>query len=290
MKTERRHELQTNQLADSLARGIEAVKPYSRAALAVVLALIVLAFAWVYMANQNNRRVAQGWTEYFDALAKRDARDDLTEIATRYAGTPVAQWARLVLADIQLDDGTNRLFVEKKDARDELRQAAEKYRAVLLEARHPTLEQHATYGLARAHEALGTTESLEDARKEYRSIGEKWPDSAYAEVAAARAKDLDQLDTKNFYDWLAKYEPPKPPTNQPGQPGVRPDFLKDSLDEGVKLPSVLDGGTPPGTATAPSSPLGEPPGPLLPSSEGSTPEPPATDKPAETPEAAPESK
>ena len=41
MKTERRHELQTNVLADSLARWIEAVKPYSRAALAVVIALVV---------------------------------------------------------------------------------------------------------------------------------------------------------------------------------------------------------------------------------------------------------
>ncbi len=34
MKTERRHELQTNVLADSLAHWIEAIKPYGRAILA----------------------------------------------------------------------------------------------------------------------------------------------------------------------------------------------------------------------------------------------------------------
>ena len=28
----------------------------------------------------------------------------------------------------------------------------------------------------------------------------------------------------------------------PGQPGVKPDFLKDSLDDGAKLPSALDKG------------------------------------------------
>ena len=37
MKTERRHELQTNVLADSLARWIDKAKPYSRAALAVLI-------------------------------------------------------------------------------------------------------------------------------------------------------------------------------------------------------------------------------------------------------------
>jgi hypothetical protein len=241
MKTERRHELQTNELADSLSHIIARVKPYSRAILAAVLAVVVASVAWSYLGSQNSRRLEQGWNEYFDALAtQRNPTDELDDIATRYSGTPLAEWARLVLADLQTDDGTNRLFLQKSDARDELRKAAEKYRAVILESRQPTVLQHATFGLARAHEALGTPESLEDARKEYRSIGEKWPSSAYEAAANARAKDLDELRTKNFYDWLAKYEPPKPVNQGPGQPGVKPDFLKDNLEGDIKLPSALD--------------------------------------------------
>ena len=281
MKTERRHELQTNELANSLAHFIEAVKPYSRALVSAGIALVVLLFAWTYLANQNSYRAEQGWTEYFDALNKRNPTEDLEDIATRYTGTSVAEWARLVLADFQTSEGTNRLFVQKTDAREELRKAAERYRAVILESRDPTVLQHATFGLAHAHEALGTPDSLEEARKEYRSIGEKWPNSAFAAAATARANDLDQLSTKNFYDWLAKYEPPKATMQGPGQPGVKPDFLKDSLEDGVKLPSALDKGAP---AAEPSTTLEIAPADSSPAAD-TTPAPESPSTPA--PESAP---
>jgi hypothetical protein len=242
MKTTRRHELQTNELADSLAHWIEAIKPYSRAALALVVALVVLIFAWSYFSAQSSRRNAEGWNEYFDAFATRDPREPLAEISSRYAGTPVSEWARLALADVQLEDGTTRLFVEKKDGRDELVLAAEKYQAILVESRQTTLLERATFGLARAHEALAKPESLEKARKEYRSIAQQWPNSVYASIAEKRADDLDRQATKGFYDWLAAYEPPRPLAKEPGTPGVRPDFLKDPLEgAGLQLPSATDG-------------------------------------------------
>jgi hypothetical protein len=239
MKTERRHELKTNQLADSLARWIEAVKPYSRAGLALVVAAVVLVFAWGYLSAQNTRRDADGWQEYFEAFNSRDLLDTLSETSERYAGTPAGQWSRLVLADIQLDDGTNRLFIEKKTAREELHQAAEKYESILIETRQPMQLQRATFGLARAHETMGM---LDKAREEYRSIEKQWPDSPYVQVAQKRAKDLDQLGTKEFYDWFAKYEPPRPMSKEPGTPGAKPSFLDDSSldDKGLTLPSVID--------------------------------------------------
>ena len=238
MKTERRHELQTNQLADTLAHWIDAAKPYSRAGLALLVAVVVGLFAWGYLSAQNTRREALGWTEYFDALNSRDARDQLSDIAANYASLPVGQWASLVLADIQLSNGTERLFSEKVDARSELKQAADRYRSVMLESSEPTILQRATFGLARAHEALGT---LDEARREYGSIAEQWPDSPFADAAKQRAKDLEQSNTKSFYDWFAKYEPPRPVSKEPGIPGVRPDFLKEPLDgNSVKLPSTTD--------------------------------------------------
>ncbi len=288
MKTTRRHELQTNELADSLAHWIEAIKPYSRAALALVVALVVLIFSWSYWSAQSARRNAEGWNEYFDAMAARDPREALSDISSRYAGTSVAEWARLALAEIQLFDGTNRLLVEKKDARDELVMAAEKFQAVLVESREPTLNERATYGLARAHEALAKPETLEKARNEYRSIAEKWPDSVYASVAEERADDLDRMATKGFYDWLAAYEPPRPLAKDPGTPGLRPDFLKDPLESGgPQLPSATDGGAalpkfelnP--SATEPSG--DEPDADKKPDAEppGDKPEAPADEKPSE---------
>jgi hypothetical protein len=241
MKTSRRHELQTNALADSLAHWIDRVKPYSRAILAVVVALVVVIFAWGYLSAQRTRQSAEGWNEYFQAIQDRDPREALEGIAARYAGSEVSDFARLTLADLQLKQGTDRLFMQKADARDELRQATEKYRALLGDTRQEELQQRATFGLARAHEALATPETLEAARKEYRSIGEKWPNSPYAKDATERANDLDRAATKQFYDWVAKYEPPRPMTGEPGTPGARHDFLKDPLDDaGPKLPSAAD--------------------------------------------------
>ena len=240
MKTQRRHVLQTNVLAHSLARWIEAAKPYSKAGTAVLIAVVVALFAWAWMSTQSTRQAADGWNEYFDATGGRnpDPREQLRDISSRYAGTMVAQWSRLTLADIQLDDGTNRLLQDRKLARDELRGASEKFQALLLEASHPTILQRSTYGLARAHEASG---DLERARKEYRALATQWPESPFAAAAEARAKDLDELGTKTFYDWLAKYEPPPPLSTEPGTPGSRPNFLEEPDRGGIlQLPPILE--------------------------------------------------
>lgn len=283
MKTERRHELQTNVLADSLARWIDKAKPYSRAALAIAIALVAGVFVWGYQSAQGVRRQSEGWSEYYGAMMTRDPRERLGDIAERYAGTSVAHWSRAVLADIQLDDGTNRLFIDRAGAREELQNALEDYQAILRESDDPMLTQRATFGLARAREGLA--KDLIKAREEYRSIATKWPDSPYAAPAEARAKDLDRLATKTFYDWFAKYEPPRPMSREPGTPGVRPDFMKDTLDEGgLKLPSLLDSGSPPPD-------LGNPPADDAPAepakTEASGEAAPATDSPATEPPESP---
>ena len=46
MKSEHRHELQTNELANRLGTGIEKVQPYSQVVLAGVIVLAVAAVGW----------------------------------------------------------------------------------------------------------------------------------------------------------------------------------------------------------------------------------------------------
>jgi hypothetical protein len=243
MKTERRHELQTNTLAVTLARWIELLKPYSRVFLAAIIALVVAVFAWGFLSTQNSRRLADGWNEYFDATMQPDPRERLADIGQQYAGTQVGDWARLALADIQLNVGTNKLLVQKQEGRDELRQAAETYQAVLHDEGGSMLSQRAMFGLARAHETQAafdkSADALTRAREEYLSIAKQWPDSPYAAAATQRAKDLEQSDTKSFYDWLARYEPPRPLAGEPGTPGARPNFMDDpTKGVEVKLPGL----------------------------------------------------
>lgn len=257
MKTTRRHELQTNELADSLAHWIEAIKPYSRAAVAILVAVVVAIGAWSYLSAQSERKAAEGWDELYTALDSSTTQEDLTAVATRYSDTSVGPWARVTLADVLANEGTMEIMTNKSAARDKLQRAAEEYQAVLLEVKDPMLLQRATFGLARAHEALGTPEHLANARTEYRSIGEKWPDSPYKKDAEERAAALDTTSTKEFYDWLARYEPPRAMANEPGTPGARPDFLSDpAADSSIKLPSAIDDSTP--LPKFGESPSGEP--------------------------------
>ena len=235
MKSDRRHELQHNQLADTLGEVVQKTKPYARLIGGLVVLLIVLGVAYAYVSGKGGQRVASGWDEYFEALESED-RDRLTEVAEKYAGTSVAAWARVVAADMALSQGCASALSNKTQARDLLRQAVNNYQTVLGEAGDDTLKQRALFGLARGHESLATLEDLNKARDDYKKLVEDWPQGVYAEAAKERLKDLERRSTKEFYDWFAKHEPPA----KTGLSGKRPDFLENSLDQDIKLPSAID--------------------------------------------------
>ncbi|MFH1264987.1 MAG: hypothetical protein ABIK89_04625, partial [Planctomycetota bacterium] len=94
------------------------------------------------------------------------------------------------------------------------------------------LQQRASYGLARAYESLaGTQGGLDKAITTYEELVAKWPQGAYCALAMRRLEELERLDTKDFYDKFAKFEP-RPPLA--GGPGQGPAFDLDNLsDEGA---------------------------------------------------------
>ncbi|REK17516.1 MAG: hypothetical protein DWQ37_06015 [Planctomycetota bacterium] len=274
MKTERRHELQTNVLADSLARGIEAIKPYGRGVLAVVIILAMGLIAWFYTSAQGSRRSAEGWTDYLEAMDQRNL-ELMQGISQEFAGSDVGHWARMTAADWLLADGTNRLLTDQVRAKDNLKEAREEFAALLLDTSNDTIQQRATYGLAQADEALG---DLEKARSEYRTLAEKWPEGPFHETAEQRAEDLDRMSTKQFYDWLARYEPPAASSGDPGIPGVRPDFMQEPDAGTLQLPSSLEDSGP--LPSFEIEPTGEAPSGEEPAAEPSGEEP-AAEAPAE---------
>jgi hypothetical protein len=95
------------------------------------------------------------------------------------------------------------------------------YLAARQAAHEPLMEQRATLGLARVYESLV---KLDKAKEEYQRLKDKWPNGLYASVAAQRLEDLNQLATKEFYDWFAEYEPKSPAAGGLGTPGIKPPF------------------------------------------------------------------
>ena len=73
MKTKRRHELQTNYVADKLGEYVEQVRPYSKIIVGVAIALAVGGIAYLIVANGQAKKAGASWNAYYEAFDERDA-------------------------------------------------------------------------------------------------------------------------------------------------------------------------------------------------------------------------
>jgi hypothetical protein len=217
MKTERRHELATNELADWLGDVIERIKPYSTAITGTALACVVLMAAYFFWSRQSSAKVVESWGRYFAALDEGNtgSAELLKNVADEFASTPAGQWSRLSLADSMLGTGVQELF-DDRDAADESLKGAEAGYTSVIEHAPPDslLTERATFGLAETYESLG---KVDDARKLYQTVQDRWPQGAFAGQAASRIADLDRDSTKEFYDWFAAQHPKPKATSGVGK-------------------------------------------------------------------------
>jgi tetratricopeptide (TPR) repeat protein len=223
MRSERRHELEHNELADWMANAVSAVKPYANAIMGVVLALLIVGVAAVLWAQKVRSETAQSWQDFHGAMAKATSGGnfaELEDVVSQYPGTDAAYWAAVVAGDLHLATGCDELFSNKASANQELTKAVASYEDVL-QSTNSALRERATFGLARARESRG---ELQKAEKHYQELVEGWPDSPYAKTAQSRLDDLKQPAVKEFYDRFAKFDPKPALSNEPGTPGERLPF------------------------------------------------------------------
>jgi tetratricopeptide (TPR) repeat protein len=256
MKTERRHELARNVLADWLGERIEALKPYSAAVSATTIAVLVVVFATVLWYQKRAAGTAQAWTSYFTALDEQNqnpdtARNDLVKLSEDHPQTSAGLWSRLTLADMQLAKGLEGLFQDRAAARKALEEAIDDYRAVLDNAPSDSLlAERASFGLAEAYESK---DDLENARKQYRELLARWPNGAFSALAQQRLADLERKSTKEFYDWFAKQSPKPKPSIGPGIPGEKPGFDLNKLPDQIFEPGTRFGDKKPSSKTKPEA-------------------------------------
>jgi tetratricopeptide (TPR) repeat protein len=300
MKTERRHELQHNVLADWLGLQIERFAPYGRVAAGVAIAVVVLIGLYSYMQTQSTYRNEQGWQRYFaamDEISQRGDAEPLAQLAEsgEFVGTPVGNWAALSLADHHLQEGISQLFTDRAAAAKSLRSAVDGYNRLIERSRTPMLEERAALGAGRAYESLN---ELDKARAAYESLATK--SGPLAAEAQQRLRDIGREPTKRFYDWFFAATPPRQGLGGPGMPGMRPDFgnLPDesgfkssATDSGSLLstpaPKPSEGASPAEGSTPTEGAATETPAqPDAPADAGATPSSPSeAAAPSETPEA-----
>ena len=231
MKTEERHKLQQNELADWLGRILTVIKPYTNAILAVALLVVVIVALSSWWNRQSASEASGAWEQIYRALGANNPAQ-LDKIVEDNPGTEVAQWAAALSGDIHLAAGCQQLFTNKSTASQDLQKAVDSYTKVGDEARLSTLRERATFGLARAYEATcGTRQSqgeLQKAIKNYEELVKNWPDGAYAPLAKNRLDQLKSPAAKRFYDKFAQFDP-QPSFTAPA--GVGPSFDSKSLQE-----------------------------------------------------------
>jgi hypothetical protein len=226
MKTERRHELEANELAIRLGKITEAIQPRARAVVAGIVAIVAIVLIIQYSGSTSSTRQTEGWDRYAAATSSGDTFE-LDSLGEEFKRAPVGSWARLVLADQYLSTGVRETFRDRAQANSDIDRAITNYEAVRENASHDLLKQRAHFGLGRAHESLS---KLDKAQQNYKAIVDGWPDSALAVAAQSRLDDLALRRTRAFYDWFALQSPQAQfLSDGAGTPGARPDFDLDTI-------------------------------------------------------------
>lgn len=225
MKTKRRHELQTNILADYIGKHLQQLKPYSRHITIGILLIFTAVLVGLFFSNKWAGKRGKSWSDFSKAFAATDA-DALEEVANLHDGTTAALWARLSAGEIKVATGSSQLFTDREKAEKMLKDAKEHFLVVEKDAAgHPQLVERARFGLAQAHESLS---DVKNAQKYYDEVARSSPNSAFGKLAKRRFDRLSDESVEGWYAWFERQEP-SPPTIPPGGMGITPK-VSDDLD------------------------------------------------------------
>jgi hypothetical protein len=234
MKSERRHELQHNELADWLFKTGQSLKPYQNLIVAGIAIAVVAVAVYTYLSRTSASRSGQAWTDLTNSL-ESGSPEMLNSVAEGNPDTLVAQTAAVVLGDTRLATGCNQRFVSMAIAQTELNSAIKSYSDVLEKSQSQSLLERATFGIARAKETQG---DLEGATQRYAEVVAKWPDGTYAAAAKRRLEDFKQPNTKFMFQSLREFEPKPSFSEEPGALGPQPSFSEPLPDEPPLGPAV----------------------------------------------------
>ncbi len=207
MKSQKRHELQTNELADHLGRYMQAIKPHQNLVLFGVVAVVVIVGGVVWMNNQRIAKASASWSDYFVAMSEQRP-DALEDVAQFHEGSSAAWWALQSAGDYKLTSGAQKMFENRDEAKTDLKDAEKHFKDVEQGATsNPELVRRARFGLARVYETMC---EIPKATDYYKQVAQAAPDSAIGKLAESRYNELTEESVEKWYNWFARQEPAPP--------------------------------------------------------------------------------
>ena len=202
MKSDRRHELEQNVLADRLGAGIESVQSFLPTAIGAIVVVTVLALGWGLYSSSSQRKASAAWTDYYFNLEAGDA-DAFADIAEKYDGSVAGAWALQTAGNGYLENGLQTLYVNKADGEALIQKAIDEF-SKLESQSDPVLRSKALLGLAQAYESLG---EIDKAAGYYDRVAKSTTQPRLISKANERIAFLNSQPGKEFYAWFKSYAP-----------------------------------------------------------------------------------
>jgi hypothetical protein len=245
MKSEHRHQLETNILADWLGKQLEGLEQHKTTIVAAFAILVALGLVVVFATSGEDPVASQQWSFYHAAFANPDPTTFLAGILDKNTSSNSATlWTKKTLADRYLGRGTQMLFLNKTEAVEKLEEAQKLYTDVERSAgSNLELLHEARFGLARVMESL---DRGDEAKKIYVNLAKLGPETSLGKAAADAIKRLENPRNIETLAWFAQQKPNLPKGHPPlGGEGMnlnlpdRPDFTFPGQST-TKTPSSLD--------------------------------------------------
>jgi tetratricopeptide (TPR) repeat protein len=230
---DRRHELQTNELAVHLQKINRSIEPYSKQIAVVVGLLVVGGIAWGLYSSKVSGDRSDATLQLIQAVGSSSA-EQLATVSDNYPDTAAAAWSRLYEGNAHLANGLQALYADRDEAEALLGDARAAYESALAGTEDRLLQSRGNFGLARVAESLN---EIEKAIAAYQKCIDANESEAMVEQAQDRIDALSTPQTKEFLAWFSEQDfKPADPSLPPSLPAEKtlpdlPDFDLPTLGE-----------------------------------------------------------
>ena len=258
-KTERRHELQQNDLAAFMEQANKRIEPYSKQILVGILLLLAGGVAYSFVNSERNAEASLATMELIQNTNVPDVDTEaLSEINIKFMETSAGKLAKLYEGMAFVSKGNLSIYTDRTQAEESLNEGILVLTDVAGSTNDTLIKSRAYLGVALANTILGNNAA---AKKAYQQVIKANESQAMVDNANSRIESLDSPSGEKFATWFKdadfaqpSLDPSEPPTfpgipaldlNLPDFPAPEPSTGTDGDANPLKgeaAPRDLDGG------------------------------------------------